>query len=129
MKSTSLLLDRDYNVEGEDTDCARIYSPLGLACLGRHVETVMILLVNGADIFFKNGNRLGHGLHVASSNGDIEIVQLLLKNGADVNAESGCWGYPLQAAAAEGYGDIVRLLVAEGADVRGFFFHSATKGM
>jgi ankyrin repeat protein len=61
-------------------------SPLILAALEGHAETVELLLDNGADINAQGGY-YGNVLQAASYQDRTENVRILLDNGADVHAQ------------------------------------------
>lgn len=80
------------------------------AALKGHTDIIHLLLDNGADIHADNDRAL---LRVVKS-GRIATIQLLLDNGADINANN---GESLLWAVKRGLSDIVRLLLDNGADI------------
>ncbi|KAF7356254.1 hypothetical protein MVEN_00956900 [Mycena venus] len=81
-----------------------------------NLETVKLLLENGADVNVRGGE-YGTALQTASYFGYANIVLLLLAYGADVNAQGGKNGTALYAACKAGKSEIVKLLIEKGADV------------
>ncbi|XP_068249234.1 putative ankyrin repeat protein RF_0381 [Palaemon carinicauda] len=75
-----------------------------------HLETVKLLLDNGAD-----AKRAGV-LRAAATGGNLEIVKLFLDAGANITYEE-YTGYPLHFAASEGHMDVVALLVNRSGDI------------
>ena len=59
-------------------------TPLHLATLNHHLNTVNCLVLAGADIDPKNNNG-ETPLHIASNNGDIEIVRYLIEHGSKID--------------------------------------------
>lgn len=65
----------------------QLISPLWIACYKNDIETVRLLLQNGANPNIKNENELSP-LVKAVTDGSIELVKLLVNNGADVKIKS-----------------------------------------
>ena len=59
---------------------------LYVAAQNGHLETVRILLANGANI--ETGFKSRTPLHIAAQNGHPQVVQLLIENGADISAKT-----------------------------------------
>lgn len=81
--------------------------------IGRHQETVIMLLDKGADVNAQGGD-YGNALQAASYGGHREIGTLLSDKGADVNAQGGLYGNAPQAASQRGYQKTVELLQRNG---------------
>ena len=93
---------------------------LGLAAFFSNVETVELLLNNGAHINQTATNPAFPfaALHSAMSAGHRDIVDLLLARGADVNVREGGGLTVLHEAAGLGNLDYIKLLLAKGANPR-----------
>jgi len=80
-----------------------------------HVLMVELLIANGADVNYQNGNGTTP-LHHASAFGNHTEMQILLANGADPNIKN-CEGYTsLHYAVLKRRIDAVRILLEHGAD-------------
>lgn len=87
-------------------------SPLMLAALGGHLETVKALIERGADV-----NKPGWAaLHYAATRGHLEVMRLLLEHNAYIDAASPNGTTPLMMAAFYGTASAVKLLLEAGAD-------------
>ena len=87
-------------------------SPLMLASLGGHLETVKQLIARGADV-----NKTGWApLHYAATRGHLDVMNLLLENHAYIDAASPNGTTPLMMAAFYGTPSAVKLLLEAGAD-------------
>lgn len=87
-------------------------SPLMLAALGGHLETVSRLIERGADV-----NKTGWApLHYAATRGHLEVMRLLLDRNAYIDAASPNGTTPLMMAAFYGTPTAVKLLLEAGAD-------------
>lgn len=87
-------------------------SPLMLAALGGHLETVKALVTRGADV-----NKPGWTpLHYAATRGHLEVMRLLLDQNAYIDAASPNGTTPLMMAAFYGTPTAVKLLLEAGAD-------------
>lgn len=87
-------------------------SPLMLAALGGHLETVKGLVARGADV-----NKPGWApLHYAATRGHLEVMRLLLDQNAYIDAASPNGTTPLMMAAFYGTPSAVKLLLEAGAD-------------
>ena len=107
-----LLLSKGANFDEE------LGNPLQVAAFLRKVETVQLLLDQGADVNAKGGY-YGNALQaaaVASRWGNAEVIQLLLDKGADVQAHGGKYGSALHAAARVGNIGVTQLLLEKGAN-------------
>ncbi|KAI8487113.1 hypothetical protein Bbelb_351830 [Branchiostoma belcheri] len=91
-------------------------SPLHLAALNGHHETVSVLLAAGADVNTQD-TKEKTPLHLAAKNGHHETVSVLLAAGADVNTQDQWERTPLHLAAVNGHHETVSALLAAGADV------------
>jgi len=89
------------------------WTPLHLACFFGQIETVEMLLAQGADVTARSANAMHNtALHAAAASRSEEICAALLSHGADVNATQQAQYTALHAAAANGDVEIVRLLLA-----------------
>lgn len=95
---------------------SNIASPLYYASITRLLESVRMLLEEGADINAEGGT-YRTALIAASSRGYTEIVQVLLEKGANVDTTSYFHGTALIVASSRGYIEIVQMLLEKGADV------------
>jgi len=87
-------------------------SPLMLAALGGHMDTVKQLVGRGADV-----NKPGWApLHYAATRGHIAVMYLLLEQNAYIDAASPNGTTPLMMAAHYGTPSAVKLLLESGAD-------------
>ena len=93
-------------------------TPLHYACRDAALETVALLLENGAAINARaaGGAYDGAPLHVAVEAKREEVCKLLLASSADVNAQNNAGTTPLHLAAEGGYTRIAQRLLAGGAD-------------
>jgi uncharacterized protein len=88
-------------------------TPLMLAALRGHLDTVRVLQAAGADV-----NRRGWTpLIYAATGGHDDIVRFLLLHGADIDAQSPNGTTALMMAIHEHFPDTARLLIAKGANV------------
>lgn len=98
-----------------DTIAWRLDSALHVASEFGHLETVALLIREGADV---NAEGEVHNvLSLAVEAGHTDIIALLIKEGADVNAQQGRYGNALEIASASGRLDIVELLIKQGANI------------
>ncbi len=87
-------------------------SPLMLAALGGHLETVKMLIARGADV-----NKPGWApLHYAATRGHLDVLRELLEHNAYIDAASPNGTTPLMMAAHYGTPSAVKLLLEAGAD-------------
>jgi len=87
-------------------------SPLMLAALGGHLDTVKQLVERGADV-----NKPGWApLHYAATHGHVAVMYLLLERSAYIDAVSPNGTTPLMMAAFYGTPSAVKLLLEAGAD-------------
>ena len=87
-----------------------------VACWTGHVDTVRLVLNEGAEVDRANQNGVTP-LHIACQKGHVAVARLLLDEGAEVDRAAKDGVTPLFIACAEGHVDVVRLLLAKGADV------------
>lgn len=110
-----LLLTEGLNPNDEvQSDCL-----LEIACFYNDLESVKLLVENGADI---DGQHNGEPLSLAARRGNIEIVEYLIQNGANLNGnnmyDDGSGGMSvLMYAVIGGQFDCVKILVENGADI------------
>jgi hypothetical protein len=81
------------------------------------IETIKILLKNGADINSKQTPDGATALMWAAVEGHMDMVKLLLDNGADINATNNVGMTALMGAAFIGQTNEVELLLDKGADI------------
>jgi ankyrin repeat protein len=94
------------------------FTPLGLAAFFGHLDTVELLLNNGAKIDVPSRNFLkAVPLRSASVAGHFEIAKLLIARGADVNARGEGAETPLHEVAGVGRIEFAKLLLDHGADI------------
>jgi ankyrin repeat protein len=116
-KLTSLLIHR-----GAQLNQVNIFggSPLLVACLGGHTNTVSVLLEAGATTSLPEAStncRRLTALHTACHSGDTDIATLLLDHRAQVN-QYDQYGYtPLHVACMHGCMDIATLLLQRNAHI------------
>ena len=98
----------------------------------KFLETIKILIENGADVNARRDNGRNHLLATTAFNA-IDVATLLIKNGADVKAEDNSGVTALMLAAGHEAEDIVKILIENGADVnkkdkgnRNALFYAAT---
>lgn len=88
------------------------------AALGGHLQTVQLLIDQGANVNLRNSEGQT-ALHSAISRADEALVRLLLQSGAQPNTKLP--GYStksvLSAAVVNGHSEIVRMLIDHGAEV------------
>jgi len=99
-----------------------------LACSLRaqcDMETIMLLIDNGADIFDFDNEGVSI-FDMAITYGNIAMLNYLLEQGVDINATTRRSGFtPLMAAVCYGRNEIVKILIAQGVnqkakDTKGF---------
>ena len=87
-------------------------TPLMSAVRQNRVETVKVLIDNGADVNAKiQGNTEVTALMIAARYGYTEIMKILIDNGADVNAKSDSGYTALMRAARNGQTKAVKILI------------------
>lgn len=91
-------------------------SPLHIACVGGHHDTVSQLINKGADINACDNDGKSP-LYLACEYGHVNVVEILLGRDADVNLCDNDSASPLFIASQEGHNVIVNLLLNHGADV------------
>lgn len=92
-------------------------SPLHIACVRGHHETVCHLIRNGANINNARDNDGKSPLYLACEYGHVNVVELLLGSDADVKLRDNDGASPLFIASQEGHDVIVNMLLSHGADV------------
>ena len=108
--------DRPWYGQEMQLDLTEIGPPIYYASYLGLLETVRLLLENGADAN-SVGGYYGNPLQAAALRGHEQIVQLLLSYGADVNSQGGEYGNALQAAFVGNHEHLISLLIEHGADV------------
>jgi uncharacterized protein len=94
------------------------FTPLGLASFFGHLDTVELLLNNGAQVNVSSRNFLkAVPLRSASVAGHLEIAKLLIARGADVNALGEGGETPLHEVAGVGRIEFAKLLLEHGANI------------
>ena len=111
-------------LETKTKDGGQITTPLIIAALNGHLNSVKILLRCNADIeargTLKIADQVAEGctpLWAAAAFGRLDVLKLLIERNADVESRTSTGSTPLRVAAYEGHIDIVRCLVERGADV------------
>lgn len=92
-------------------------SPLHIACMRGHHDTVSHLIKNGANLNDACDNDGKSPLYLACEFGHLSVVKLLLRNKADVNFCENDGASPLFIASQQGHDAIVKLLLNHGANV------------
>lgn len=92
-------------------------SPLHIACMRGHHDTVSHLINNGANINYACDNDGKSPLYLACEFGRLSVVKLLLRSKADVNFCDNDGASPLFIASQQGHAVIVKLLLNHGANV------------
>lgn len=101
----------------KDTTAWRLDNALYIATVFGHLETVTLLVREGADVNAEVER--DNVLCAAVDAGRTDITALLIKEGADVNRQQGALVNALEVASRSGRLDIVELLIKQGADVNG----------
>ena len=111
-------------LETKTKDGGQITTPLIIATLNGHLNSVKILLRCNANIeargTLKIADQVAEGctpLWAAAAFGRLDVVKLLIERNANVESRTSTGSTPLRVAAYEGHVDIVRCLVERGADV------------
>ena len=111
-------------LETKTKEGSHFVTPLIIAVLNGHLNSVKILLRYGADIEARGTLRTGYEviegctpLWAAAATGHLDVLKLLIKRNADVDGRTSKRSTPLRVAAHEGHLDVVRCLVESGADV------------
>ncbi|XP_045027419.1 transient receptor potential channel pyrexia isoform X2 [Daphnia magna] len=101
-----------------DTQEADGRTPLHLAALCQSVESVAVLLENGArhDVFDHMKETPLHSAAVKCRR-SIDVVKLLISNGANVNAQNQCGQTPLHFAAINENSKLAAFLIKSGTDL------------
>jgi hypothetical protein len=92
------------------------YEPLHVACRGRNLECMRLLLEHGADTDVRDHHKYAP-LHLASSLGRVEALRLLLQFNSDVNAKGPSNETPLYIASRMGFTEVVQVLLEHGANI------------
>lgn len=91
-------------------------SPLHIACIRGHHNTVFFLIRNGANINACDNDGKSP-LYLACEYGHLSVVELLLRSIADINVCDNDGASPLFIASQQGHDIIVNLLLNHGANV------------
>ncbi|KAH7420282.1 ankyrin repeat-containing domain protein [Cadophora sp. MPI-SDFR-AT-0126] len=95
---------------------AGYFNPLNLAGSKADLETVRLLLDNGADTTLKLPG--SQALHNAARRGEIDIMQLLVDRGAEINGTSDAtYGTPLKASIQSHKDEAFEFTLSHGADI------------
>lgn len=86
------------------------------ACLYGNLETVTILIENGADVNYRD-NPGFTGLIYACRNGHIDIAKTLIENEADINHEDFNGNTAFIIACNNGHSKIIKILIENGANI------------
>ena len=78
---------------------------------------VLELIINGANIEYKDEKKGDFSLLVCARKGFLEIAYLLLRSGANANQSNNYLTTSIMAAARHGHKDLLELLILLGADV------------
>jgi len=78
---------------------------------------VLELIINGANLEYKDEKKGNFSLLVCARKGFLEIAYLLLRAGANVNQSNNYLTTSIMAAARHGHKDLLELLILLGADV------------
>lgn len=109
----NLLLDREADIEGNDSEC---WTALHCAAGNGHLEMVRLLLDRGANIESKT--TIGStALHLATENGHKKTTTLLLDRGANTESRTAVGYTVLHQEANNGHYEMVELLLERGAEV------------
>ena len=108
----AFLIDAGLPVDASDK---RNNTPLCLAAESASVETVMLLLAEGAEAHPEGV--ADTALHAAARGGNEYLTSLFLRRGLDVNLRGECGFTPLHEAVASGQHGVAKLLLDEGAGV------------
>jgi ankyrin repeat protein len=92
-------------------------SGLAAAASAGYVDTVKLLLKEGADPNSPYCGRFWRPLHAAASSGNPTVVKLLLEAGSLINAHNGDDGGALHIAAEQGNPEVIQLLIDHGHDL------------
>lgn len=91
--------------------------PLHNAARNNHINTVRVLLENGAKVDVRDGIAGFTSLHLAVECGHVEMIKYLLDKNANVNTKDFKGGRPLHSAAITDRLDVVKILVERGANI------------
>ena len=101
------LIDSGYDINMMDEDTL-----LSAACLFGNIETVKLLLENGALV--SGDHEKDSVFQIASDSGNLDLMTLLIEYGADVNALD-LWGAtPFERAMMDGHEDILLFIAQNG---------------
>ncbi len=118
MVDTLIIHGADMHSEKFKNDAIYSLTPLHLAVINNHIDTVKVLLERGADTSELCGFRDKAPLHISCEKGYIEVTELLLNYGANIQiiGQVGVNGAtPLHLACQHGHIELVKLLVSKGA--------------
>jgi len=93
------------------------YTPLFIAFMNDHYQTMMCLLAHGANPNCTEPQNKASVLHLACERGCVDVVELLIQYNADVNMKDNHGNTPLMEACKHGHLDIVKILLQNGAQV------------
>jgi len=94
-------------------------APLHLACQRSQKDIADFLITKGADIYAKEGKRLGMmPLHRAAACGHKEIVEVLLARDVYVDFQSKVLDTPFGCACGGGHVEVAKMLIDKGANTQ-----------
>lgn len=116
-KDKNRVSDKDTSISADSGICSYDgLSPLHIACVRGHHDTVCHLIKNSANINASDNNGKSP-LYLACEYRHVTVVELLLRSEADVNRCDNDGASPLFIASQQGHDVIVNLLLNHGADV------------
>ncbi|XP_077977718.1 uncharacterized protein LOC144433285 [Glandiceps talaboti] len=96
-------------------------TPLHLAALGGHIDTVKLLIKENADILNAKNVNLWTALDCAAFNGCLTtvtyLIDVMLKKGSSIDPLDKSKNTPLHLASTNGHEDVVKILLKKGADI------------
>ncbi|GIZ53848.1 ankyrin repeat domain-containing protein [Noviherbaspirillum aridicola] len=102
---------------GIDSPDAQRRTPLMLAAMRGHAETVDLLLQKGANLKAVTRGR-DTALHLAASHGHVEVIGRLIAAGAEIDASNGSRRTPAMLAAEGGHAAVLDVLLEQGANLK-----------